>query len=150
MMRTTLAVIALACAAECANPGPQAQSSSKKGAKKFTLTQVHNHEFQGHDAPSSFLRTHLKYGQTLPPQLSRALSVNPGLKLRFQAQGLFSSTSAFISELFHADTVSDDSQRGSVKTSISPRYDSEYSVPVQIGTPPQTIPLNLDTGSADL
>lgn len=29
-------------------------------------------------------------------------------------------------------------------------YDSEYVLPVDIGTPPQTIPLNLDTGSADL
>ena len=29
-------------------------------------------------------------------------------------------------------------------------YDSEYVLQVDIGTPPQTIPLNLDTGSADL
>ena len=29
-------------------------------------------------------------------------------------------------------------------------YDSEYVIPVKIGTPPQTIYLNLDTGSSDL
>ncbi|KAM4057217.1 eukaryotic aspartyl protease [Hirsutella rhossiliensis] len=133
-MRVTLAAIALACLANCADTTPPTQSSSKKGGKRFTLTQVHNDKFQGHDTPSSFLKAHLKYGHTLPPQLSRALDLNPSLKLRFQAQLPYTNRS----------------QKGTIKTSIAPKYDSEYSVPVQIGTPPQTIPLNLDTGSADL
>ncbi|OHE91604.1 endothiapepsin [Colletotrichum orchidophilum] len=33
---------------------------------------------------------------------------------------------------------------------IPAEFDSQYICPVQIGTPPQTIPLNFDTGSSDL
>lgn len=44
-----------------------------------------------------------------------------------------------------------DASRGSVIASpVQRTYDSEYILPVQIGTPPQTLPMNLDTGSADL
>lgn len=93
-MRVILAVIALACLADCADPTPRAGFSSKKGGKRFKLTQIHNENFQGHDTPASFLRAHLKYGHALPPQLSRALEENPSLKLRFQAQAPYTSTLA--------------------------------------------------------
>ena len=39
---------------------------------------------------------------------------------------------------------------GTVVAYPAPSFDSEYVVPVEMGTPPQTIYLNLDTGSSDL
>lgn len=41
-------------------------------------------------------------------------------------------------------------QMGSVAAHPTHGADSEYAVMVQIGSPPQSIPMNLDTGSADL
>lgn len=42
-----------------------------------------------------------------------------------------------------------DGQTGTVQA-LPARSDSEYGIIVDIGTPPQSIPLNLDTGSSDL
>ena len=39
---------------------------------------------------------------------------------------------------------------GTVPATSPPRYDTEYVIPMQIGTPPETLNVNLDTGSADL
>ncbi|PNY28463.1 Endothiapepsin [Tolypocladium capitatum] len=125
-MKATLAAFAFACLADGAVAAPVAEASgSPNGGKTFTLTQMQNARFQGHDVPMSVIKAHMKYAQALPPQLSRAIELNPDLKSKFLAL----------------------TQQ---QASPSPGVDSEYVVPVQIGTPSQTIPLNVDTGSSDL
>lgn len=85
-MKATLAALALACLAEGAVPAPRAEASkSPSGGKTFTLRQIQNGRFQGHDAPMSFVRAHMKYAQALPPQLSRAIEINPELNSKFLA-----------------------------------------------------------------
>lgn len=106
----------------------------QEGNTRFTLGEIQNESFQGHDASNAFIKAHLKYGDTVPLQMSRALERNPELRSRFAAMS----------------RLRDGTQRGTVPSTSPAKYDSEFSVPVQIGTPPQTIPLNLDTGSADL
>ncbi|CAM1505135.1 Fc.00g107720.m01.CDS01 [Cosmosporella sp. VM-42] len=103
-----------------------------KGKKKFTLTQVRNSEYQPLDGQSAILQAYAKYGTMLPPGMQEATTMDPALdhKSRF-----FFSKSA---------------KTGSVPAYPQPHSESEYVVPVRIGTPPQTIYLNLDTGSADL
>ncbi|RCI15358.1 putative aspartyl protease [Ophiocordyceps polyrhachis-furcata BCC 54312] len=107
------------------------KNSPAGGNTRFTLEEVRNENFKGHDAVNSFVKAHLKYGDSLPPQMSQALENNPDLRLRFAT--LYNAT-----------------QRGTVKSTAPAKYDSEFAVTVQIGTPGQKIPLNLDTGSADL
>jgi hypothetical protein len=45
--------------------------------------------------------------------------------------------------------IGEDGRRGEVKAQDQ-QNDSLYICPVQIGTPPQTMNLNFDTGSSDL
>ncbi|POR32812.1 Endothiapepsin [Tolypocladium paradoxum] len=141
-MKATLAAFALACLAQGAVPAPRADSSgSADGGKTFSLSQIQNGLFQGHDAPVAFLKAHIKYAQALPPQLSRAIELNLDLKSKFLALTL---QQAWLTR------TADGPQKGTVKASAARNYDSEYVVPVQIGTPGQTIPMSLDTGSSDL
>ncbi|PFH63203.1 hypothetical protein XA68_16642 [Ophiocordyceps unilateralis] len=134
-MRVAFAVAAAALTfpAECAVPERRADSPGQ-GNTRFTLAEVQNKEFRGHDAVNAFVKAHLKFGDKMPPQMSRALENNPDLKSRFSAMQM----------------LRDRPQRGTAPSTSPAKYDSEFSVPVQIGTPGQTIPLNLDTGSADL
>lgn len=81
-MRVALLALALACLGDCADPSPRV----RRGRQRFTLTQVRNEKFRGHDPAAAMLRARLNYGHSLPPQLSRAIEINPGLRLKFLAQ----------------------------------------------------------------
>ncbi|KND87005.1 Endothiapepsin [Tolypocladium ophioglossoides CBS 100239] len=135
-MKATLAAFAFASLAKGAVPAPRAEASeSPNGGKTFTLTQIQNERFLGHDVPMSFIKAHMKYAQALPPQLSRAVELNPDLNSKFLAL---------------TQQQDGGSHKGTVEARPAPMFDSEYVVPVQIGTPGQSVPLNLDTGSSDL
>ncbi|KAG6065084.1 hypothetical protein E4U32_007777 [Claviceps aff. humidiphila group G2b] len=134
-MRVSLAVILLAALAEGAvmgawnssteaSPGSQVSESVDN---QFTLTQIKNEGFTGRDGPMSFMRAHMKYAQKLPESVLEAFNSSSELLMKYAAL----------------------SQMGSVAANPTQGADSEYAVILQIGTPPQTIPMNLDTGSAD-
>lgn len=135
-MKASLAVILLAALAEGAvmgawnssteaSPGSQVSESVDN---QFTLTQIKNEGFTGRDGPMSFMRAHMKYAQKLPESVLEAFNSSSELLMKYAAL----------------------SQMGSVAANPTQGADSEYAVILQIGTPPQTIPMNLDTGSADL
>ena len=75
---------------------------------------------------------------------------------RYQRVSLLQSKAASSGMHTYAEFLGDcnvfDYINGNVGTvSANPeQYDSEYLCPVQIGTPAQTLPLDFDTGSADL
>lgn len=88
--------------------------------------------------PKSVAKAYQKFGVPIPDDLAqclkdilRAMGISPGA---YGAAG-------------YNDTA--DSGKGEV-SAVPEMFDVEYLVPVQIGTPPQTLNLNLDTGSSDL
>ncbi|KAG6012912.1 hypothetical protein E4U43_007586 [Claviceps pusilla] len=107
------------------------QASKSGGGKEFSLHQIKNRRFTGRDGVMAFARAHLKYTQKLPDSLLKAINVNSQLRSKFAALNLGGV------------------RGGTVQTQPTYGSDSEYAVEVGLGTPPQPIPLNMDTGSAD-
>ncbi|KAG6188518.1 hypothetical protein E4U22_000498 [Claviceps purpurea] len=138
-MKASLAAILLAALAEGAVTGAwnsstqesQESQLSESGGKEFTLTQVKNEGFTGRDGPMAFMRAHMKYTQKLPDFVLEAVNSSSELGMKYAA---FSQVGK---------------QMGSVAAHPTHGADSEYAVMVRIGSPPQSIPMNLDTGSAD-
>lgn len=125
----TFAVVQLAGLGSCA----PSSTASKLGDEAFSLHQVKNDLYHGESGPGALINAYAKYGKTLPPALRKAMELNPQLDLLFK------------NRMGQAgDTIA------SVPNYPAPYYDSQYVVPVEMGTPPQKLFLNLDTGSADL
>ncbi|KAG5957752.1 hypothetical protein E4U58_005681 [Claviceps cyperi] len=135
-MKASLAVILLAALAEGAVMGAwNSSTEASQGSQvfesvdnQFTLMQIKNEGFTGRDGPRAFMRAHLKYAQKLPDSVLEAVNSSYEVRMKYAAF----------------------SQMGSLVAKPTEGADSEYAVMVQIGSPPQTIPMNLDTGSADL
>ncbi|KAK0618108.1 aspartic peptidase domain-containing protein [Bombardia bombarda] len=129
---------------------------STLGGSTFKISQVHNEKFsQVGKGPRALARVYHKYGLQLPPQLVAALEEilkELGLvgkhKPSKSGSGLFKNGTLFSNGTDGADDDDDDDQ-GEVKATPQ-LFDVEYLAPVQIGTPPQTLNLNFDTGSSDL
>lgn len=125
---TTAIVVQLAARASCA-PGAEVREQKTT----FSLQQVKNNNYHGVDAPTALVDAFAKFGKPIPKAMLKAIEMNPELGQKFK------------NRLATGGKVT-----ASIPNYPSPFYDSEYVVPVQIGTPPQTMYLNLDTGSADL
>ncbi|PTB46114.1 uncharacterized protein TrAFT101_004414 [Trichoderma asperellum] len=134
-MKFHATALAIACAASSASaavaqPRDTAETTSK--GEEFSIPQIKNERWKGSSAPAAYIAALAKYSPTLPDHLKHAIKVNPGLRRKFG--GLLNTGN----------------QTGTGVATPSPGSDAEYVIPVQIGTPPQTLPLNLDTGSSDL
>lgn len=99
------------------------------GPGRVSLKQVRNpnHRFIG---PLSVKKTYLKYGKPVPDWLESAVA-------------------RFTSDLGDSDPL-DRRTNGSAPATPIDTLDDAYVTPVDIGTPPQTLNLDFDTGSADL
>ncbi|KAI1641985.1 endothiapepsin [Daldinia loculata] len=86
----------------------------------FSVPQVKNPGFKPH-GPAQLARAYLKYGVKLPDGLSRIMADF---------------------KIFRRDS-------GSAKATPE-QYDIQYLTPVSIGTPPQVLNLDFDSGSSDL
>ncbi|KAL2262150.1 hypothetical protein VTK26DRAFT_2312 [Humicola hyalothermophila] len=100
------------------------------GKGRATLKQARNPRYRFNGA-RSVCRTYLKYGIPVPDYLIQAVA----------------NTDA---ELDAADRAQRRDSGSAPAVPIDPEIDIAYVTPVSIGTPPQTLNLDIDTGSSDL
>lgn len=91
-MKTTLVALILAALADGAVISDRVGATRQKRApkengKSFTINQIENKNFKGHDGQMSLVRAHMKYAQKLPDHVSKALENDLDLRLKF---GVFS------------------------------------------------------------
>lgn len=113
--------------------GPRGQASLKQ-----VRNTAYNAKFSRHGALARE-KAYLKYNASLPIELSTAVS---RVRKTFRA-----ALADFDIELDL--NLKDKRATGSAVTTPE-QYDVEYLTPVQIGSPPQTLNLDFDTGSSDL
>jgi len=131
-------------------PPPTGKPAPEDPRTAFTLQLIRNKRYVGRNGLEAMLITYLKYKKPLTPEIKIAMAINPIMKAKVGLK-LHESKKPAPGELARDLTDSaGGTMWGTVKNYPPLFYDSEFVVPVQIGTPPQTIFLNLDTGSADL
>lgn len=133
MKTTTLtAALALATTGYSAAQWSPVSSAATGANARFSLQQMYNDKFKGVNPTDALLRAYSRYATFVPDHIQALVDKEPSLKATFHA--LFS-----------------DDPAGSVHAEAAPPsdVDSEYVLPVSLGTPPQILPLNLDTGSSD-
>ncbi|KAK3357914.1 hypothetical protein B0T25DRAFT_590031 [Lasiosphaeria hispida] len=99
----------------------------------FSITQVRNPGFEGQDDSQrnglkALMRAYAKYGAEMTPAIKTAMKLNPAFRGDLERRG---------------------NMTGAV-TALPQDNDFEYLSPIQVGTPPQTVNVQIDTGSADL
>ncbi|EAA29810.3 hypothetical protein GE21DRAFT_4947 [Neurospora crassa] len=103
--------------------------------RTFTIRQVKNPRLERRSTTqrnglSALLHAYAKYGVEPSPRIKRAMKLNPAFR-------------EYREEL---------EKRGDITATVAaipPPGNYEYVSPVEIGTPPQTVWMNIDTGSAD-
>lgn len=125
-MLSILPALALLCGITLAAPNSLKTDAAvlpdQQTKGSFTVRQVPSHKSKFNGALSVY-RTYLKYGVPPPEELRLAVA-------RMAAPGKRTA--------------------GSVIADPIDTFDSAYVSPVQIGTPPQTLNLDFDTGSSDM
>lgn len=109
-------------------PGSPPNAESAPGKRSFSVTQIKN-KHHVRNGPLALAKTYRKYNRALPSDLEAAVAN-------------ITSTSRSRLRTPRRDT-------GTVPATPED-YDAEYLSPVQIGTPPQTLILDFDSGSSDL
>ncbi|TID06877.1 Aspartic protease pep1 [Colletotrichum higginsianum] len=112
-------------AARLVDAAPSKMEIATLGGAAFRIEQVPNPDFYygSRRGPIALARAYSKFGQQIPDDLLSLI-----------------------------DQILDDLGllKGGEVAAIPAEFDSQYLCPVQIGTPPQTLNLNFDTGSSDL
>ncbi|KAK4128842.1 acid protease [Parathielavia appendiculata] len=117
------------------------------GGARIKLPQVHNDNFRQHGkGPRALAKVYEKYGIEMPQELVvvlqkilEDLGIEPTLK----------TVPGFKSHSAGSPYTNETDDQGEV-SAVPQLFDVEYLAPVEIGTPPQTLMLNFDTGSSDL
>ncbi|KAK1827393.1 Endothiapepsin [Podospora conica] len=108
--------------------GALAFSPTSSSPGRISLGQVANPDFKRAPLPVAIAKAYRKYNKPIPEGLANALRRHGGSK----AMSLISNGT------------------GTAQAVPGNDVDVEYLTPVEIGTPPQTMHLDVDTGSSDL
>ncbi|KAK7962503.1 Endothiapepsin [Apiospora aurea] len=112
------------------------------GGMTFRVRQEPNQKYTGmRKGPLAMARAYSKYGVEFPDDLLAAI------ERLLEELGLGNNGSG--NGAGNADSSNSTSGQGEV-AALPELFDSEYLCSVQIGTPPQTLNLDFDTGSSDL
>ncbi|KAK8122173.1 aspartic peptidase domain-containing protein [Apiospora sp. TS-2023a] len=111
------------------------------GGMTFRVLQAPNQKYTGvRRGPLAMARAYSKYGVAFPDDLLAAI------ERLLEELGLSNGAGNGV-----GGNGNDNSTSGQGEVAAIPElFDSEYLCPVQIGTPPQTLNLDFDTGSSDL
>ncbi|KAK4216041.1 hypothetical protein QBC37DRAFT_106610 [Rhypophila decipiens] len=123
------------------------------GGKSFKVSQVYNTNFsQKGKGPRAVAKVYQKYGLDVPQNLVQILqALLKELDLDDTPNRSFSSSRRPLTAGTGNGTFYGNGTDGQGEVSATPQlFDVQYLAPVQIGTPPQTLMLNFDTGSSDL
>ncbi|KAF4948237.1 hypothetical protein FSARC_13783 [Fusarium sarcochroum] len=99
----------------------------RANGRKFSLDQVTNDRFRKPHAEIALIQAYNKYHKPLPKKLEQIAQQEAAI-IHNKLGGM----------------------KGTASATPPQYYDSQYVVPVKIGTPAQTTYLNFDTGSSDL
>ena len=99
-------------------------TDSSSVGRTFSVEQVRNTAFKRRYGPLALAKAYIKYGAEVPSDVQGAVE-------------------RIINELGLEKRVT-----GTV-AAVPVEYDTEYLCPVEIGTPPQTLNIDFDTGSSD-
>ncbi|KAK4105448.1 acid protease [Parathielavia hyrcaniae] len=123
------------------------------GGARIKLPQVHNDNFRQHGkGPRALGKVYEKYGLEMPKELVvvlQKLVEDMGIEPTLKTVPGFKSHHGTGSPYTNETDDQADPWPGEV-SAIPQLFDVEYLAPVEIGTPPQTLMLNFDTGSSDL
>ena len=130
---------------------PRDLKIKRPGGSSFKLPQIHNNMFRQHGkGPRALARVYEKYDIQLPPELVDLVKkILEDLGIELPAKAASHGASIFSSQGVTTPYTNETDDSGEV-SAVPQLFDVEYLAPVQIGTPPQTLMLNFDTGSSDL
>lgn len=137
-LAATMAVVDVASAFPSIPPRVPVPLSAISGTASLKQVRNDKHTKTSKNGAIRLQKAYLKYGAVVPQDLSDAVS-RVRNKIMSEIQGVR------LPKL----PIKDKRATGSA-AAIPEEYDVEYLTPVQIGTPPQTLNLDFDTGSADL
>ncbi|KAL2161527.1 hypothetical protein VTH06DRAFT_8089 [Thermothelomyces fergusii] len=143
-----LAASLVAAAPRVTQVDPSDLKPRRLGGTKFRLPQIHNHFFRQHGrGPRALAKAYEKYNVEMPPGLLAVIrKILKDLGIEPKSRKIPASKSPH----GHGAPYTNETDDSGEVSAIPQLFDVEYLAPVQIGTPPQTLMLNFDTGSSDL
>ena len=156
----TLFSITTLVAASSVWTAPITGNPIKGNGATFSLPLARNENYEKPSGLRAMLWAHAKFGAPLSPQLKRAARTDIGCSRQGRRESELFQPKSWVAalELPRANGNKHTGQQpwnGTVASTTAALpagydFDFEYITPVNIGTPPQTLPIILDTGSSEL